>query len=179
MKTTTYLLLLSLLVSLSACGPTLTPFTQRLYEDSRFTTNELKQIQFYLSDDLHLRREISGNVSEVIEGEIRMVDGRKVEQITFRAGTPGVFVFSPKDNRLAISFEDGEDRFLVFGPNPRVGNRYVLLASDWQRRYGSVTYAGQQWQVSAENAYTALMVDLERMSRTDVNSRVATGRRVN
>ena len=175
---TTYFLFLGLVLTLSACGPTLSPFTQSLYEDSRFSANELKQIQFYLSDDLILERQVSGNLSEVIEGEIRMVDGRKVEQITFRAGTPGVFVFSPKENRLAISFEDGDDRFLVFGPNPRVGNRYVLLASDWQNRYGFVSYAGKQWRVGAQDAYTTLMVDLERMSRTEVNNRVAGGRRI-
>lgn len=163
----------------SSCSPSLSPFTQNLYEDNNWSEGELRKIQFYLSDDIVLFRELTGGNSEIIEGEIKVVDGRKRDQITFRRGTPGVFLFSPKSNRFAVSFEDGgDDRYLIFGPNPKVANRYVLLASDWNRRLGTVTYAGQKWSVDANAAYTALMVDLERLQRVDVNTRVANGRRV-
>ena len=164
---------------LSSCGPTLSPFTQQLYEENDWSMNELKRIQFYLGKDIVLYRELTGGKSEIIQGEIKIVDGRKREQITFERGTPGVFLFSPKNDRFAVSFEDGgEDRYLIFGPNPNAGNRYVLLASDWNRRQGVVSYAGQKWTVDSDAAYSALMVDLERLQRTDVNSWVATGRRV-
>ena len=77
------------------------------------------------------------------------------------------------------SFEDGGDeRYLIFGPNPKASNRYVLLASDWNRNQGVVTYAGQKWVVNSNSAYSSLMVDLERLQQNDVNTRVASGRRV-
>ena len=41
---------------LTSCSPTLTPFTQKLYEENKWTNDELKQIQFYISDDIVLRR---------------------------------------------------------------------------------------------------------------------------
>lgn len=180
MKMIKYLTSLAVLVLLlSSCGPTLSPFTQQLYEENNWTKSELQRIQFYLSNDIVLYRELEGGKSEIVQGEIKIVNGRKREQITFQRGTPGVFMFSPKTNRFAVSFEDGGDeRFLVFGPNPNAGNRYVLLASDWNRRQGVVTYAGQKWAVDSDAAYTALMVDLDRLQRTDVNTRVASGRRV-
>ncbi len=172
--------LLLMTLMLSSCGPTLSPFTQNLYEDNNWTDSELQRIQFYLSDDIVLYRELGGGSSQIIQGEIKMVNGRRVDQVTFRRGTPGVFLFSPKANRFAVSFEEGGDeRFLVFGPNPRANQRYVLLASEWGRRQGTVTYAGQKWQVDASSAFTTLEVDLNRVNRTDVNRRVATGRRVN
>ncbi|RMF03403.1 MAG: hypothetical protein D6772_02180 [Bacteroidetes bacterium] len=168
---------LALLVS--SCGPTLSPFTQQLYDEYRWSEDELKRIQFYLSDDVVLYRELQNGKSEIVEGEIKVVDGRRRDQITFRRGTPGVLLFSPKQNRFAISFEDGgKDRYLMFGPSPKVGNRYVLLAGDWNRQRGSLTYAGQKWFVNADDGFATLMVDLRRLQQTQVNTRIARGRRV-
>ena len=100
------------LIGLSSCGPTLTPFTQRLYQENDWSEPELKRIQFYLSDNIVLRRQVSGGSSEIIRGEIKIVDGQKVEEIFFRKGTPGVLLFKPKEKRFAVSFEEnGEESF--------------------------------------------------------------------
>jgi hypothetical protein len=172
-------LLPALMIGLGACSPTLSPLTQNLYEESRWTDSELKRIQFYLSDNIVLRRELSGGSSEIISGKIKIVDGRQVEEIFIRKGTPGVFLFSPKDNRLAVSFEEGgNDRFLVFGPNPKAGSRFVLLASEWDRRQGTVTYEGRKFSVDASSAYAALMIDLKKVRKVTVQTRTAGGRKV-
>lgn len=171
---------LVLILSLSSCGPTLSPFTQDLYSEYRWTEDELERIQFYLSDDIVLQRRYSGGTSEIIAGEITVVEGREVEQIVIPRGTPGVFLFSPKRNRFAVSFEDsGADRFLMFGPNPKMSGRYTLLASDWERRYGIVTYGGRKYRVeSGSGAYTTLMVDLKKVRKVSKKSRTVRGRRV-
>lgn len=173
------LLLAALGLSLSACGPTLTPFTQKLYEENDWDNNDLQRIQFYLSDDVRLRRELTSGSSQIVRGEIKMVDGRRVEEIFIRRGTPGVFMFSPKEDRFAVSFEEGgNERYLIFGPNPRISNRYALLASDWERRVGTVTYDGQKWEIDSDSGFATLLVDLRRIRQTNVKSRVAGGRRV-
>lgn len=164
---------------LSSCSPSLSPFTQRLYDENEWSTDQLKKIQFYLSDDIVLYRELAEGKSEIVEGEIKIVNGRKRDQVTFRKGTPGIFMFSPKENRFAVSFEDGDDRYLMFGPNPKAANRYVLMASSWQRNVGTVTYAGKKWTVNSNDAFTSLMVDMKRLKEVDINSRVVSGRTVN
>ena len=171
---------LLLVLTFTACGPTLTPFTRQVYEQNHWTDSELKRIQFYLSDDIVMRRELTGSLSEIVSGEIKIIDGRKVEEIIIPAKTPGVFLFSPKDNRFAISFEDGgDDRFLMFGPSPKAGGRFVLLASDWNRRSGIVTYEGRKYRVEGGSAWAGLLVDLKKSRRIMVNSRRAPGRTVN
>lgn len=164
---------------LTSCGPTLSPFTQRLYEDQRWSEKDMEKIQFYLSEDIVLTRELRGGSSDIVRGEIKIVDGREVEQLVIRRKTPGVFLFSPKEERFAVSFEDGgSDRFLIFGPNPQAGGRYTLRASDWNRRSGTITYDGLRWQVSTADAFAALMVDMKRIRNRSVRSRVAGGRRI-
>lgn len=165
---------------LSSCGPKLSPFTQRLYEDQRWNESDLERIQFYLSEDLVLIRELRDGRSEIENGQVKIIDGREVEQIVFKRNTPGVFVFSPKADRLAISFESSDENFLIFGPNPRVGNRYTLRGGSWDRRarYGTVQYAGREWKVSTNDALASIMVPLKRLRNRDVNGRVVGGRRV-
>lgn len=163
---------------LSGCGPRLSPLTQRLVEQQNWSENELKRIQFYLSEDLTLTRELRSGGSEIRNGQVKVLDGREVEQILFRKNTPGVFTFSPKERRIAVSFEGSSDDFLVFGPNPQAGNRYVLLASDWGRNFGTVTYGGKKWRVSSADAYASLMIPLKMLRRADVNGKVVGGRRL-
>lgn len=166
-------------VFLSSCGPTLSYFTQNLYEQNSWTESELKRIQFYLSKSIVLRRELTGSKSEIVSGEIKLVDGRKVEEVVIPKGTPGVMLFQPKESRFAVSFDaKNDDSYLVFGPNPKASNRYVLLASKWDRKSGIVTFEGKKWRVDNESAYSSLMVDLKKVNKVSVDSRRATGRRV-
>lgn len=166
-------------ILLTSCGPTLTPFTTQVYEDGRFTESELKRIQFYLSEPIVLSRELRGAKSEVVSGEIKLVNGQKVEQVVIPKGTPGVVLFTPDRERLAISFESsGKNRYLVFGPNPTMNERYTLRASDWQRRSAVVTYDGRKWRAGERAALATLLVDLKKVDQVSVQSRTASGRRV-
>ena len=173
-----YFLFFSLLALLTSCGPKLSPLTQRVIEDQGWGSEEFERIQFYLSDDLILTRELRAGQTQIRNGEVKIVNGREVEQVVFPSRTPGVFVFSPKTQRMAVSFERSDDNFLVFGPNPKAGNRYTLLASNWDRNSGSVTYAGKTWRVSAADAYASLMIPLKRLRDSDVRGNVAGGRKL-
>jgi len=163
---------------LSSCSKKLTPFTDRLHNEFGWTEDDLKQIQFYLSEDIVLRRNIGVEESRISDGKIKVIDGREVEEIIFDKGTPGVMLFSPKTNRIAISFEEGPDRYLIFGPSSKVRGRYVLLAKDWNRRVGKVSYDGKIYTTRAESALATLLVDLDAKRKSKYNSTVVSGRKV-
>lgn len=164
---------------LSSCSPRLSDYTKRLQNSNDWSEDELRQIQFYLSSDIVLKRQIKEGSSEIVNGKIKMENGRQIEEILIPRKTPGVFLFSPKTERCAIAFEgNSENRFLMFGPNPKAGNRYVLLASDWDKRKGKVTYDGKTYYVDSNSAFAGLQVDLRRIRKTKVNSRVAKGRKI-
>lgn len=163
---------------LTACSPRLTPFTERVYDDFGWSEADLRKIQFYVSRDIELKRQLSAGSSEIVSGKIRIENGREVEVVTIQRGTPGVFVFSPKSDRFAISFEGGDDQYLMFGPNPRSSGRFQLRAAEWDRDSGRVTYGGRRYWVDNSAAYAALLVDLRKITRTQRQNRVAKGRRV-
>lgn len=166
-----------IMMNVWSCSPSLTPFTQKIYDQNNWSEQDLKKIQFYLSDDIVLYRDVTEGSSNIESGTVRIKQGRKIQEVIIREGTPGVLLFSPKDDRFAISFEDGNDeRFLMFGPNPKASNRYVLLAKEWKRKKGKVTYEGINYFTNAESAYAALMIDLRQIKRTSVKKRTASGR---
>ena len=172
--------LLMMVVAMSSCTKNLRPFTQNLYDDYRWTENDLKKIQFYLSDDIVMTRESNAGKSEIEGGEIKVVEGRTIEQVVIPKGTPGIFLFSPKSDRFAISFDDRSDElYLMFGPNPKAGDRYVLLASEWKRRGGKVTYGGKKWRVNYNGAWAGLLVDLKKIKKVQIKKSRAKGRTVN
>jgi len=163
---------------LASCSPTLRPFTDDIYDEFGNSKEQLSKIQFYLSNDIVLYRDYGGTRSSVRNGKIRIVDGRKIEEIVFKKGTPGVFVFSPKRDRIAISFEEGDGKYLIFGPNQKVGGRFVLLAKEWKKRRGKVTYANEIWNTTDESAYANLLVDLEKARSTKVSKTTVKGRKI-
>lgn len=168
------------LIGLPSCSPQLSPFTRNVYEKSNLSDDALKKVQFYLSDNLVLTRDIEeGGTAQVLGGKITMKNGRKVEVVRFDRGTPGVFLLRPEDDHFAISFESGDDaRFLIFGPNPKMEGRYVLLASEWKNRRGKVTYAGEKFRTNEDAFYLNLMVNLKRIRTEEVENRQAKGRKV-
>ncbi len=125
------LFFLSLLaISAMSCSPRLTPLTQDIMDEYKLGAEELKQIQFYTSRDIVLTRRAESGDLRIRSGKIKIVEGEKIEEVIIPKGTPGVFVLAPKTNRIAVSFEKDNRHFLVFGPNPKRGDRYTLLGKN-------------------------------------------------
>lgn len=161
-----------------SCNTRYSYFTQDLYEEFRWSEEELASIQFYVSNDIVLYKRLSAEEARISKGKIRVVDGSQVEEVIIERGTPGIFIESPKSNRFAIAFEDDASKFLMFGPNPKQDNRFVLLGKEWERRGGKITYGREVYDTPSSSAYAALMVDIKKARKTRYQSRKAEGQRV-
>ena len=173
-----YFYAIAAVVILSSCN-SLTPFTQRLYDENGWEETELKSIQYYVSEDLTLERYLRDGETNISGGKILMKDGRRIERVVIPKGTPGILINMPTETRFGIAFEDGSDaRFLRFGPNPKTGNQYVVLAKDWNRGKGKVIYDDKEYTLYTEDEPAKLLVDLRKRGDTDIDSRRAKGRTI-
>jgi len=169
----------AVLITACATGSQKRSFSQQFYKDSGLSQEDLKRVQFYLDRDVVLYRVINSSESRVEGGKITVRGGQNVEEIVIRRGTKGALVFMPKDDRLGISFDAKDDqKYLMFGPNPNNGNRYSLLASDWENGIGYVTYGSSRWKASKPNAFASLLVDHNSMRKTSVVTEIPKGREV-
>ena len=162
----------------TSCGNNLKYFTEDLYDQYEWTDNELKRIQFYVSQDIVLYKGVSDKGTKIEKGKIKLENAREVEEVIIKKGTPGVFVRSPRKNHFAISFDDKERSFLMFGPNSKANGRFLLMAKDWDRNSGEISYNGEVYETSSSSAYAALMVDIKRAKKTKYRSKTAGGQRV-
>ena len=161
-----------------ACSPVRSYFTDDLYKAQGWTEQDIQRIQFYLSRDIVLSRSLSSGETNIKEGKIIIKDGHQVEQVVIKSGTPGVLVLMPKEDRFGVSFEDDDNAYLMFGPNPKVDNHYVLLAQEWEQENGKVHYKGNLYDVEAGSAYASLMVDLKKSGVNEYKTHQAHGRTI-
>lgn len=169
-----------LLTFLFSCSKNLTPFNQKLYEKYRWSDEDLKALQFYISEDIVLVKRNESTEAQIKDGALEISKEKNGEVIKIKAGTPGVFLFSPKDNRFAISFNDAgdENKYLMFGPNEKLDGNFAILARDWKKNKGTVTYNNELYYLSASDAFCTLMVDIKRANHVNYEARIEKGRRV-
>ena len=58
------------LIGVSSCTHQLSPFTSGLVENQGWSEQDLRKIQYYLSDDVQLERQIRQSASDIVFGEI-------------------------------------------------------------------------------------------------------------
>jgi len=164
---------------LSSCTLKLSPYTTRLHQETGLHEQGLQRVQFYVSKDIVLQRDMGDSETEVVGGKIRMVNGRRVEEVVILAGTPGVLMNMPDTDRLAVSFEATSNDYLLFGVSENEGGAYALMAKDWTHRVGEIQYGGKIYRTTPESAGAILLVDVRKLNKVDLNSRTASGRKIN
>ncbi|CAN5187330.1 hypothetical protein BH09BAC1_BH09BAC1_12510 [soil metagenome] len=172
----TYLLLLPALLLMASCAM-YHPLTEKDRTENKWTESELKQVQFYLSSDIVRQRKVGNETSSITNGKVRIVNGERIEEVIIKKGTPGILT-SSKDGSLAVSFENGDDKYLMFGANKGKGGRYYLLASDWKNDIGKVHYENQVYFCTPESGKAFLTLDLKKLHQIDVDKRTAKGRKL-
>ena len=65
------------LFALSSCSKQLTPLNQKMVDEMNWNDDDLKRIQFYLSDNIVLRREARSGDASIREGKIKIINGTK------------------------------------------------------------------------------------------------------
>lgn len=164
--------------TLASCK-TLVPFSSELREENNWKEDELNRIQFYTSETIILNRQLKNNSTNIVSGKVKTVNGRQVEEIIIKHGTPGVVSAYPDAERLAVSFEISDDYFLVFGVDKKRGDRYYLRLKEYEKNtLAKVTYSDQVFDVSPQSLNSYLVVNMKRINKEEKKLRVAKGRKL-
>src|SRR5271170_4364640 len=108
MKTRALSVLTAVLLSLVAAGcRTFVPFTQEIRDQNHLSEAELKNLQFYVSGTITLRRELESGGRQVTGNhKLLLVAGKSIEEVVIEAKTPGICV-GVGPHQLSVSFEQG------------------------------------------------------------------------
>lgn len=190
--------------ALAGCRPALVPFTQEMREQNRLTDGELKNLQYYVSHTITLRKELESGGRQVTGNhKLVVVAGKTIEEVVIEARTPGICV-GVEANKLSISFEQGTS--LQFTPasarsmpagsfasapelDPFPGNRsrstqerpqglfsggYML----WVEPSGAVPFMGRSFEAVDDTSNATLLIDAESLEQVRKQRKVLPGLRL-
>jgi hypothetical protein len=165
-------------VFLISCAPQHIPFTQQLREQHNLKPEELKSIQFYLSNDLVLSRGDQKLKKETNDGELTVLKDAMVEEFIFKAGTPCVIQEVVDGNRVMVSFEKGGNKFLVFGSLKNRDGYYTLQAFDWSKDKGKVNYGEKIYLTSKGSRDVFLVLKMKSLEKFKLDQKVVKGQEI-
>jgi hypothetical protein len=193
---------------LIGCGPQLVPFTHELRVQNNLSRDDLKNLQYYVSHRITLRRELESGGSQVSGGQLRLVLGKTIEEVVIEEHTPGVAV-KVDDHTMAVSFQPGSSMLFVVGtepgstvlpaeqfaspPDPFPGNSspqpepepFPTSGGDYGGSYwlatapgGRVTFQGKSFSAIEDSLQAHLLIDAESLEEVVENRTVLPGVRL-
>jgi hypothetical protein len=190
---------------LTGCASTLVPFTQEMRERHGLTDDDMTQLQYYVSNDVKLRREAHTVGRDISEGNLKLREGRTIEEVVIAEATPGVAV-AIDGGSITISFEEGSE--LVFAirggeamplraepsspfaeaPNPFPEDEVArapepldqLLGNYWLDADSDsmVQFRGRTWNGMEDTFRAHLMIDAESLEEVVETRSVLGGRKL-
>jgi len=161
---------------MAGCATQHVAFTRGIRTQYELDSEDLKNLQYYVSGDITLQREFlreEGQISKT--HKLVTKEWGLVEQVIVRARTPGVAT-DVGGTYLAVSFEPGVS--LVFGSPPTDRDperKYKLLADRWTDTYGEIVYGGKIFYAVEGSRAAYLVVAVESLDAVNQRKKVLPG----
>ncbi|MGB1319028.1 MAG: hypothetical protein ACPG5W_12500 [Flavobacteriales bacterium] len=147
---------------------------------------DIKQVQFYNSEEIILARQIKKEEINVAEGKVRIENGKHIEEIIIPANTPGVCELN-NEKTLKVSFDAGDGKTIPFlvekrGEIVSSGSYFKIGAKKWVRtsrgrKVGKLDYEGEIYNI-VRGSDSKLMIDKSVLNRVKRDTHVAKGRKL-
>ena len=172
--------------SLTSCVSNRIYFTVDTKKELDQEKIDLKQIQFYNSEEIVLVRSASEADVQVEDGKVKTTSGKQVQEIVIPAMTPGICeVYDERS--LRISFDDGDGNALPFLVERREGvvvdrSGFKLAGKNWKKtrtggKVGKVDYQKELYTI-VRGANSRLLIDKSSITKIDRSTKVARGRKL-
>jgi len=175
-KTCAFLVLLTGSLSFAGCAPQRVAFTQGIRAHYDLGSEDLKNLQYYVSGDITLQRDFRREEGEISKShKLVTKEGGLVEEVVIPAGTPGIAT-EVGESSLSVSFEPGSS--LVFGSPPTDRDperKYKLSAKQWTDYYGEIVYDGKTFYALEGSGRAYLEVGVESLDAVEKKKKVLPG----
>lgn len=174
MKNLVVLVLITLSLVISSCS-NLIYFTEDVRDNLDYNKLNVEKVQFYNSDKIVLKRNLSKEETQIAKGTIRFENGEYYEEVIIPKKTKGVAIRKGTEF-LRVAFETGDNRSLRFDLNE--DSKYQISADNWNDNYGCIVYDTTTYFIIPSSSSTVLMVNKEFVSNYEKQRRVLKGRSV-
>lgn len=132
-------------------------------------------LQYYTTHDITLRRSLESGARTVVWSRVVREEGRTIDEVVVRKGTPGVVVRILDSARLQVSFEEGTD--ITFAGYTS-GQKYCLTGRNRAGGDVDVDFQRLTYRAVKKSGLACLEIDEESLSELEKQRRVLRGRRI-
>ena len=186
-------LLLVGLVALSCqTTPNLVALMPQLVRDYELSDDELRSMQYYISERLVLEKRVVRGAGEIERGKLITRDGRTLQQVVIEFNTPGIVerasLVGPtrRGHSIEVSFDRGAplefaarttDRYYTLA-GASSGGLFAELFKDFGvKRSARALFSGSEWNVVAGMG-AKLLIEQDALGELVESKRVLRGLRV-
>lgn len=180
MKTSPFVLILSLLSTLVACTPKII-FNEALRKYLEVKNVKPEKLQFYIDRDMELRREISSDDTKISSGKVELHKGKTIQIIDIKKFSPGVCVRST-DSTIDVAFENGSDAYFQFVAKDwrDFENRIYVLKTDRDAEgINNIKYGNQLYKLDENASEARILIKRKIANKENVNVKTIKGRTLN
>lgn len=171
-----YVVLLLKLLLLSSCSKMIyfTNETRSIIENASMTPDKL---QYYISNNIKLSREVSSGNANIKEGKIKFIGGKYVNIIYLKKLTPGICI-SYIDNKVSITFEKSGNNTMEFCVNQTQQREEIYELCEIKKNKSGINYAGEVYSIEYKKRHPSLVVKENTIMKYKAKSRVMKGRKI-
>lgn len=161
----------------SACASDKIPFTRQLIQEYRLSQDEMRQLQYFISEEAVLRRELdSGNLRSIDEDGVLQTEAETfIDNLIVEEETPGILEGPIKEKELFVSFEEGS----AFPFSARREGKFRLKFRGLRGREQHFLYDGRQYTLVNRGADIHLLISKESLDEIIEEEKVLPGRFIN
>lgn len=164
-------LILSLTLLFSSCS-TKREFTSSMRYNYGLSEPQLKQLQFYTSEEITLYRSQENVRTRIKSGKLIISNTQDDQTIIIPKDTPCILV-KDQGETFVLSFESSPGKTLVFGI---LNDYYTLFAQNWVNDVGNLQYDGMMYYTSNGDVY--LKVKMRQLNHLKKHERTVYGRKL-
>ncbi len=152
------------------------PFTRELIFTYSLSEDDVKHLQFYVSKEILLRRELSKGEANIAKGKLIVDNGKEVDEVEVPQFAPGIAdaaEFNTDDiDYIDVRFEEGASviEFIARDAKPR--DSFGLM---FHTETHSVPFGDREYQPMHDSLHAILLVDRDVLSNLQSNRRVLKG----
>ena len=160
-------------------GEPKSPLTGELIDKYELKDDDFKQLQYYLSADLVLTRQVQHeDKKERVKGKLVERHGDIVEEVTIQKGTPGICLSAGKDDSavpwLEVSFEEGSSfKFTRDSSSDHFTIKYNSGTDGYE-----IEFDGSKYHLTSEGREAYLEVGEESLNNAEKRQRSLHGRKL-
>jgi len=166
-------------ISFASCSSPKAYFSTTIRTKLENSNVPISKVQFYIDRDVEIRREVESSTTQVTAGKIKFENGKYVNIITLKKGTPGICTMT-HPGKIDVSFDSGDNKYLTFGQLKKEDNNapYTLYANSWLNDLGEIKYDGRQYYILPAGSEARLMIKKSVLSTAKVEKSEMGGRKV-